>query len=158
MEEKCGKFFIKENIISAIEYNTQSDYYKFVRNYSDAGYYQVILNSTIMLEILKEYFITRKFDIIDIALMEEDNDSCEEIRYLITEINKNRDKFIYLIEKLRFLNDNSSIEIKRIELKFHHDNNSIYLYLQVNGIFGVNTNSYNEEVKSLIPILERNLS
>ena len=156
MKIKCGKLFIKENCISPIVYD-DSDYYRFVKNYSEQGYYQVILSSTIMIDLLQNYFVERKFEIVGIDFMEEDEVLKNEIDILIRQIGESREKFCYLIEKLKFLNEDSSIEVKKLELKHLDRLGSTFLYLQVNGLYGIYIKHYDTEENYIKDIVERNL-
>lgn len=156
MKIKNGKLFIKENCISPISCNDR-DYYKFIKKYSEQGYYQVILSSMIMIDLLQHYFIDRKFEINSITFMEEDNEIEEEIEILLEKIKENRERFYYLVEKLKFLNEDSSIDVKRIELSHFDKSGSTNLYLQANGLYGINENKYEEEEKYIKDIVEKDL-
>lgn len=145
MKTKCGKFFLKNNCISAVSYDSKIDYYKFVQEHSKEGFFQVVLTSTIMLEILKKYFLERKFEIVNIEFMEEDNELSDEITTLLNEINNDRENFLFLFEKLRFLNESTSVEIKKVEVKSYKEDRGCYLYLQVNGVFGIDSMNYDAE-------------
>ena len=79
MDEISGKLFKKDNVVSVIKYDNTSDYYKFVKEYSDNGYFQVVLTSPIMISLLKTYFVRRKYSISKIELIEEDYELGSEI-------------------------------------------------------------------------------
>lgn len=154
MKVKCGKFFLKDNHIKAIPYSNQCDYYKFVQEYSRNGYFQVVMTSSIMLEILKKYFIERKFNIVNVEFMEEDRDLIEDISAILKEIRSDRGNFLTLVEKLKFLNESTSVEIKKIELSNYREKIGTYLYLQVNGIYGIDSNNYDIEENYIKSIVE----
>lgn len=157
MKMKSGKFYLKNDNITPIEYDKEMDYYKFVKKYNNLGYYQVILPSDVMIEILKYYFCDRKFKIVSVELLEEDDDLSSEINFLIDQIGNDRDFFVDLVERLNFLKSNSSVEIKKIELSSYKNNESTLLYFQVNGVFGIDNDSYEKEIQYLSEIVERNI-
>lgn len=154
MKIKCGKFFLKDNRISTVFYDSKVDYYKFVQEYSKKGFFQVVLTSTIMLDLLKKYFLERKFEIVNIEFMEADNELNDEITTLLSEINSDRENFLLLFEKLRFLNESTSVEIKKVEVKSYKDGKGCYLYLQVNGVFGIDSINYDAEENYIKNIVE----
>ena len=80
-----------------------------------------------------------------------------EIDILIRQIGESREKFCYLIEKLKFLNEDSSIEVKKLELKHLDRLGSTFLYLQVNGLYGIDIKHYDTEENYIKDIVERNL-
>ena|GEM_PF-6241669 len=89
--------------------------------------------------------------------MEEDEVLKNEIDILIRQIGESREKFCYLIEKLKFLNEDSSIEVKKLELKHLDRLGSTFLYLQVNGLYGIDIKHYDTEENYIKDIVERNL-
>ena len=58
-----------------------------------------------------------------------------------------------LLEKLRFLSEKSSIDLKKIYIKGTWDNYNVNYFIQSNGIIGVNKESFkkvSEELKNLV--------
>lgn len=124
MKLKEGKIFrnSKKNTsnieIIIKEYDkTKNDYYAFLKRYSDLGLKQVIITSEIMIRLIEVYMVEREFDIIKIDFMVEDDDLNNEINSYLSGVRENRAKLGYLLERLRFLTQDDSIDIKSITLQ-----------------------------------------
>lgn len=129
----------------------QDEYYTFVKKHCDEGFRQIIITSEIMIELVKHYFINRNFRISNIEFMIDDDSLTSEIRTIIEKLNIDRAYLGQLIDKLKFLIEESSIDLKKIEMKGKTENSaSISMFLQVNGVFGVTDNCYEEESSVLI--------
>lgn len=112
------KLFIKNNKIECFRYSGR-DYYSFIKKYKDKGYSQVIISSYLMIRILVNYISDRKFKVINLNFMEEDDELKSEINELLLKMKhdeKKNEAFTRLLLKLQFLKDNTSIEIKNIEM------------------------------------------
>lgn len=134
---------------------SQDDYYSFVKKHFDEGLRQVIITSEAMIEIAKEYFINRNFKISRIEFMIDDECLSDEIRNILEKLNNDRAYLGHLVDRLRFLIEESSIDIKKIELKGKAENNtSVSLFFQVNGVFGITDSSFEIESLKLIEKIE----
>ncbi|WP_426348678.1 hypothetical protein ACPWSR_13100 [Alloiococcus sp. CFN-8] len=162
MKMLLGKLFTKyydagnKEIIN-IGYNPEdyTDYYSFVKTQHVLGYRQVILTSEIMIELVKYYFLERKFKVVSIDLMEEDSHLSSDLEYIIEKTTCDRAYFANLIKHLDFISEKSSIDIKKIELAGKENNNYIKTFFQVNGIVGVSRDEYNNELSKISPKIKR---
>lgn len=140
MKQKKYKFFWRcdnesKKIIDAIEWNEEKqDYYAFIKDNIDAGYHQISITSEMMLDIIEKLATSTKTQLAKIELMEEDGDEDEQLRNLIEETKKNRGVIIRVTQTLRYLEDESSIEIKRVT--FVDESNRNIVFIQVNGVVG----------------------
>lgn len=162
MGKKIGKLFIKydesQKQIIPIEYNSNVDidYYSFVKKNCSLGYNQIIITSEIMLELIKYYFLSRKFKIENIEFIEEDQELSDEMDYILNQLLIDRGYLSVLIEKLEFISDNSSIDIKRIQLSSGlNEENKFSLFIQVNGLCGIEEDFYDQEVNNIITEIKR---
>ena len=153
MKYKLAKFF-KDDIgnIVVFDYSSQDDYYSFVKKYRDKGYSQVIITSEIMVDLIKYYFIERKFRLAALELIAMDPELHNELDTIINEMSEDRDYFSILLSRLDFLLEETSIDIKKVELNNKLDTS---IYLQVNGIFGISEKKYDVESQYLIEQLSR---
>lgn len=159
MVYKHGKVFKKislnESKLDIIDYTPSSDeYYSFVRKQKDAGFKQIIITSEMMIEVLNEYFLKRNFRISSIDFMIEDLSLEAEVARILEMIRDDRGYYNVLMDKLTFLLEETSIDIKKIELKWREKNHAMTLYIQVNGIFGISEGDFEKESKNLIKVIE----
>lgn len=160
MNFRFGKMFrykdYEKKSIKIIDYNPEdeSNYYAFIKKQSDNGYIQIIINSNIMMFLLKYYFIERKFTITSILFTEEDEKFVEECTKIIEKVNNDRAHFVDLIDQIKFLSNEDCIEIFKISLRGKKGNDTIRIEIQANGITKINENKYNEEACYLKDKLE----
>ena len=159
MKYQHGKFFKKgfpsNKELVKIEYSPAKDeYYSFVKKQREKGFGQVIVTSEMMIKIIKDYFLEKKFRIAKIEFMIEDNGLENEVNGILNKLYDDRGYFNLLVDKLMFLIEESSIDIKKIDLKGRSDNKSTSIYVQVNGVFGINENDFLEESENMIRIIK----
>ena len=156
MGKLFGEYENGKTKLTSIAYDPDKEYYSFLKIYRDKGYHQIILTSDLILSILSYYFIKRKMHISEIAFFEDDENLNREISALITECNEDRAVYFELQNKLNFLFDNESIEIKRIELtgEYGISDNLRAIFFQANGIVGIDKEIYNEEIYRISEFIE----
>ena len=94
--------------------------------------------------------LEKNLTVYEIEFMEDNIDLDEKIKNLLSKLKADLTLLPYFIDELRFLEDKSSIEIKRISFKGRDsDRNAINLYIQVNGVLGINTEMY-DSISSLL--------
>ncbi|MFU0831678.1 MAG: hypothetical protein ACFWUC_01900 [Oscillospiraceae bacterium] len=160
MKIEMGKLFRKGKEITIMKYDPKLEvnYYNFIDKYHRLGFRQIILTSEIMIELANHYFLTKYFNVTKIVFMETDDELNDEISYLLRMIQKDRAYWGKLIERLSFLSNDESIDIERIELiGKDNEQNNVRMFYQVNGIFGINDNSFSKESKAIIPIITKKL-
>lgn len=160
MQKKFGKVFVKclseKKQFVTVPYNPSNDYYIFIKNNCDNNLSQFILTSEIMAKLLNHYFLDRNFNITNIDFINEDSTLKEDIESMIGMISEDRKYFNLLLNNIKFLSTQSSIDITRIEFKSKNTetNTTIRLMLQVNGIFEVDVSNYEYESNHLREFLE----
>jgi len=162
VKHKLGKFFWEykgENrILKTFDYDPTKniEYYEYVKQYHQSGYHQLILTSDLILNLVSYYFLERHLSISKIEFLEDDNALNEKIGILIKNCQIDRGYFAELINELNFISEETSIDIKRVNLINQFDNKKPpkSLFFQVNGIVGVDTENYQEELKSIIDRLQ----
>lgn len=157
VKDILGKVFIGSGLnLTAVLYQNGIDYYAFVKSHTEEGMRQVIITSEIMLLLIEECFILRKFEIVSIEFMVEDEELDAEINAILNRMANDRVYWGELKSKLEFLNEQASIDIKKIKLKGMAKNGrSFSMFFQVNGIFGISDFAYDEEKNYLLGLLKR---
>lgn len=159
MKNRYAKLFIdidSKRIIPENYIPGQDDYYKIVKTNCEKGYKQVIITSRMMTSVLKSYFYDMHFRISDIEFMVDDSELKTEINNLLESIKQDRAYFGELLNKINFLSDESAIDIKNIELKSRTiDNKALSIRIQVNGVYAISENCFEEESIRLIDMIER---
>ena len=156
MKNQYAKIFkkISENGIEIVKFDyspSQDEYYSFIKKHFDDGFRQVIITSEIMIEIAKDYFLYRSFKISNIEFMIEDRHLADEIRIILDKLSTDRAYLAQLTDRLRFLIEESSIDIKKIELKGKTETNTaVSLGIQVNGVFGITDSCFEMEGLKLV--------
>ena len=88
--------------------------------------------------------------------VEEDDDLQQEINALLSLIEQNSGYLIELLDKLKFLSEKSSIDLKRIYVKGEDaENNPVLFFVQSNGIIGINSSAFLSISKELCGLVER---
>lgn len=113
------------------------DYYLFTKECIDSGFHQISLTAEIMLGFITSISATENIVIEKIELMEEDSEENNEINELVEASRSNRGVFVEILNRLQYLEDESSIEIKRVYFKEKiNEQKSGLFYIQVNGLIG----------------------
>lgn len=159
--KKISKIFreIKNanNAFTLVPYSSDSDhdYYEFLKRKRSEGFNQVIISSEIMKEIIEHFYFNMNLSISSIELMEDDNEIQIEIKRLLDLMEKDRAYYSKLSDCLDFLQEKSSIDIKRVTFrnKFEH----YQFFIQVNGILGIDEGAYSQVNKEICHLLERSI-
>ena len=93
------------------------DYYALILEAQKKGCRQVILTSDIMIKIAEAFLTTESATITDIAFFVEDDNLQKEIAKLIELMRQNSAYWGALKDKLKFLSEDDSIDIKKISLQ-----------------------------------------
>ena len=119
-------------------------------------HHQVAVTSDMMLELISAVATDPKINISKIEMLEENSEDEDFVNKLIDDSKTNRLLLINLMEKLRYLSEDSSIEIKRVYFveKTDNDLNNI-IFVQVNGLIGFNKQS--RVIDHLMNIVERHI-
>lgn len=158
MKFKKAKLFWIENLkrIESIPYDGDIEYYAFLRKYREKGYKQVVITSEIMIQIIKEAYLKNQYHVYKMEFVEEDDDLQQEINALLSLIEQNSGYLTELLDKLKFLSEKSSIDLKRIYVKGEDtESNPVVFFVQSNGIIGINSSAFLSISKELCGLVER---
>lgn len=154
---KWKLFRNNENIV-AVFYDESANYYSFLEQQYHAGNRQIIIPSSLIVRMLKEFSTIYSLQVYRIELTEDDDSLYKEINSLITSIGSNPAYVCVLADRLDFLSSESSIDINRISFKGKtNDNIPIDLKIQSNGIIIVNEEAECYSRKIVIPMVERGI-
>ncbi|MCH5423565.1 hypothetical protein V6S63_00135 [Lactococcus lactis] len=153
MKTSQYKIFLKNSHL-CLKKNIGNDYYSFIQGLSGDGYKQIILPSNVLLDLMKNIFKTKKANIKDIDLLEDDDAYNDKIDKLILETLDDRDNFVELIEELRYLSSDQNIEIRKIRFSYRNDNKLIDISLSINGLIEVLYGESTEVEKQLDVMIE----
>lgn len=162
MKLKEGKIFrnsksVSKNIeIITKEYDkTKNEYYNFIKRQGNLGLKQVIITSEIMIKLMEHYIISRKFDIYKIDFIVEDKTLNDEINIYLSKIKEDRAILGHLLNHLKFLAYEDSIDIKSITLqgRARKIDKESRIIIKVNGLFSISEYSYQDESKQLENII-----
>ena len=144
--------------IFCISYDDKIEYYTFLKQCHNNGYRQIIITSEIMIKLIEFFVVENNFTIYKLEFMEDDDELQMEIRGLFQQMTNNIAFLSKFIEKLNFLSEKSSIEIKRIYFK-GRDKKGVasQFYLQSNGIIGINKENFSFVSNSIGSLIERYL-
>ena len=122
--KKAKLFWVNENnneVINSIPYDDKMEYYTFLRNCKTKGYRQVIVTTEIMIQIMRMFVVEKHFTVNKIELAEEDVDLDNEIVSIIKKTQKESIYFCDLLYKMKFIEERSSIDIKKMVIKGEYD-------------------------------------
>ncbi|MGL5676601.1 MAG: hypothetical protein ACRDDX_09310 [Cellulosilyticaceae bacterium] len=147
-ETKELKYFVYDS--------AKDDYYTFVKSICAQGYKQVIITSNMMITILKEYFFSRSFKINKVQFMIEDTELSNETKQILSKVHEDRAYINVLLEKITFLSEEETIDIRKLDVSGRNtEKEAIGVSVQVNGIIGIATNTFDAELEILIKLIER---
>ena len=159
VSKKAKLFWKNENdreIINSVFYDDSVEYYTFLRKCKSEGYRQVIVTTEIMIQLLRVSVIKKGFVIYKIEFAEEDCELENEIKNLLRNIENNPACFGDLINKIKFLSEQSSIDIRRVYIKGKYNGKfTPNFYIQSNGILGINAESYDDLSNGISTLVER---
>ena len=116
----------------------KEEYYSFVKREVASGYHQLSITSEIMSKIISQFILLGNWSVDKIEMMEEDSELCADLDSLIDASQSRPESIIELLDYIRTIVEESSIEIKRVYLSGRDNNNKLYaFFIQVNGIIGV---------------------
>lgn len=155
MINKQGKMF--KNVVSSkvecIEYDINQNYYSFIRDKQKKGYNQCIVTSDIMIEIMQYFLLKGGIEVTSISFMVDDEELKSEIQSILDSMKQNAAYWEILKNKLSFLSQNDSIEIKKVNFRIL-TGTGILFSVQVNGLVIVSENGYNTVCKTISNIME----
>ncbi|MEQ7258908.1 hypothetical protein ABQD63_04245 [Lactococcus garvieae] len=136
MENIQAKFFLNEKKLVVKEIPRKKEYYTFVQEHIVKGYRQIIIPSDILVELLKYIFLNRdKSSIIAIEFLEEDEEFQKEINALIKKVNnEDRGYLVSLLDKIDYVAQEQTAEIKKIRYKYRIDSELIDISISINGL------------------------
>lgn len=153
MKNITGKFFldVQTRKIKTFEYSNMNNYYAFVQEKQQMGFVQSIVTTDIMISIMEKYVLSNA-QILSIEFMVEDPDLEDEISMLLENMKRNAAQWTVLKQRLMFLSTDSSIDIRKIEVKsIEH---SYIASIMVNGLITVTDTAYNKVTGELCHLLE----
>jgi len=151
-----GKLFFDREEIRCLPYDeSDKDYYAFLKEARAKGFRQVIVTSEVMLGFITFIYSEMQQKVYKIEFMEEDDELDAEIKDLLRRVEHNPYAISLLIEKLRFLAEKSSIDIKRVYIKGNYQNSEENYFIQANGIIGVDETHYVPVIKEISAFVKR---
>lgn len=145
MQYEKAKFFFddKKGNVHCIPYNDKINYYSFIKRYREEGYNQLIITSQIMISLIQFLVHEKNLIVYEVEFMEENIELDQKIKILLSKLKADFSLLPYFLDELRFLEDKSSIEIKKLSFKGRDEaGRAINLYIQVNGIIAINSEMY----------------
>ena len=140
-----------------VDYNPKNiAYFDLIENQKERGLSQFIITSDIMIKLISMFVVERKFVIVSVQFMNDDDDLNREVQGLIDRVEQNNIYFADLLNELHFLSDEQSIDILKIKLKRRKESKSTQLKIQANGIFFIDNESFKSESKKLVDFIDKN--
>ena len=155
MANKYGKLFKSSstNKICYFSYDAKKNYYAFIQEILQQGYHQCIITSHIMIKIIEYYILSGNVEVTSIEFMIEDDELEEDITNTLKLMKKNLGYWEILKQKLFFLSENDSIEMKRVSFRKMVEKGSLFS-VQVNGIVTTSDFDFDNVLKSISKIME----
>ena len=146
MANKYGKLFKSSstNRICYFSYDAKENYYAFIQEMLQQGYHQCIVTSDILSGCV---------EVTSIEFMIEDDELDDDITNIVKLMKKNSGYWEILKQKLSFLSEKDSIEIKRVSFRKTVEKGSLFS-IQVNGIVIVSDFDFDNILKSISKIME----
>lgn len=156
MRSEYGKIFqnIQTREIECFSYDPQQNYYDIVQDAVNRGYQQSIFTSSVMISLIEYFLLKHNALVTDIEFLVEDTALDHEINLLLEKMKGNGAYWEILKEKLFFLSQYDSIDIKKVKIT-GRDGMGFLLSLQVNGIFIVSENAYEAVSDEISKIVRR---
>ena len=154
MISRQGKLF-KSNIsnrVDCIEYDSNQNYYAFIQDKQSDGYNQCIVTSDIMIHILQHFILNGGVEVTSIEFMVEDEDLETEMHSILEHMKQNSGYWEILKQKISFLSQNDSIELKRVSFRKLTEGGVLFS-VQVNGLIIVSGNEYDNIAKEISGIV-----
>lgn len=133
-----------ERQICYIPFDDNCEYYDFLRKYHDKGYKQIIITSEFMSDLMRVFCQEQNLSVYEIDLMEDDEDLDAELKNILQQMESDRIYFERLLSEIKFLSEQSSIDINRIYFKGRYNGVAVRFFIQANGIIGVVPNFFNK--------------
>lgn len=155
MINKQGKLF-RNNAsgkVECAEYDVNQNYYAFIQDKQKEGYNQCIVTSDIMIEIMQCFLLNNRVEITSINFMVDDNELESEIQTILSSMKQNAGYWEILKNKLSFLSQNDSIEIKKVNYRLLTGNGALFS-IQANGIITISENQYDAISNKISSIME----
>ncbi|MCU0199887.1 hypothetical protein [Levilactobacillus brevis] len=146
-----AKIFRKEKTLVYRSYSEDEDYFDFIAEQNQDGYSQFIISSKIMIYLIKCLVVDEKFTLKEIQLMESDGILDDEINHLIENV-RNGNVF-ELIDKLRWLSDDNSIDVEMVHFSKRYEGHSIVLKIQANGIIFIDPMHFEGQMKNITQLI-----
>lgn len=145
--------------IEIVKWEEQTkDYYTFIKEQIANDHHQISITAELMLGYISKIATNETINISKIELMEDDSDENDELNEMVDLCRKNRGVLVNILNKLRYLEDESSIEIKRVYFTEEIDNKKYEsFYIQVNGVLG-STNNKIVAISKLIEYMKETLN
>lgn len=155
MTNKYGKLFKSSstNRICCFSYDEKKNYYTFIQEILQQGYHQCIVTSDIMIKIIEHYILGGNVEVTSIEFMIEEDELEKDITDTLKLMKKNPGYWEILKQKLSFLSENDSIEMKRVSFRKIVGKGSLFS-VQVNGIVTVSDFDFDNVLKSISKIME----
>lgn len=123
--------------ICYIPFDDSCEYYDFLKKFHDKGYKQIIITSELMSDLMRFFCQEKNLSVYKIVLMEDDEDLDAELKDILQKMELDRSYFERLLNEIRFLSEQSSIDINRIYFKGRYNGVAVRFFIQANGIIGV---------------------
>lgn len=141
--------------INGIPLDETIEYYAFLQKCIENGQRQIIITTEIMEQVIKMSCLDNGYSVYKIEFSEDDIELDNEIANILKLMEKNPAYLSNLLEKIKFLSDNSSIDIRRVYIKGKYNvNGTPNFYLQSNGILGVNPEFLETVTQKIIDIIK----
>ena len=105
-----------------------------------------------MIKIIEHYILSGNVEVTSIEFMTEEDELENDIVQILESMKKNRAYWDILREKISFLSENDSIEIKKVSFRNVTGNGSLFS-VQVNGVIIVSEIDFDSVSNSISKIM-----
>lgn len=138
---KFCKLFLNRDKVICVEYDPDIDnYYSFVKSNHQKGYKQIMLTSEMMIDIVMYIIDNYNCKITDFEFIEDDEDFKQQLLDTIVPFSKS--KMNVFVEKLDFLMQEYSLDIKTVNISGQIDGHSMDVCMHMNGVMTIDKNNY----------------